>query len=267
MVTGGAAGIGYETALAFARQGAEVILCDINAALLEQAREQLTAVGCRCLALPCDVADDRSVADFAQVVLADGGPPDILVNNAGIGYLGPFEETPVDTWRQLLDINVLGVVRCSQAFLPAMHEAGGERCIVNVASAAGVAPPPNLSAYAATKHAVVGLSEALAMELRDTPISVLVVCPGIINTQIINAPAMTGPSISQGQQERLVKYYREHGVLPSVVGKAIVRAVQRGKAYLFVGPLARESAVMAHLPRQLMRRLAVNGARQIGYLP
>jgi len=266
VVTGAATGIGYETALAFARQGAEVILGDIDEALLGQARDRLVAAGHSCRALRCDVADEESVARFAATVLAEGGPPDILVNNAGIAYLGRFEETPIDAWRRLLDVNVLGVVQSIQAFLPAMRDAGGDRCIVNVASVAGVAPPPNLAAYAATKHAVVGLSESLAMELQDTPIDVVVVCPGIINTQIVSAPSRTGKSITEAQQEGLAKYYREHGVLPSVVGEAIVNAVRNSKDYLFVGPLAGPSALMTHFPTRLRRRLAIRAARQIGYL-
>jgi NAD(P)-dependent dehydrogenase (short-subunit alcohol dehydrogenase family) len=266
LVTGAASGIGLESVRAFARRGASLVVSDINATALEGLRREIAGMGAACLAQPCDVTSEESVAALAAAV-HEAGPLDVLVNNAGIAYLGSFEEMRPAWWRRTFDVNVMGIVHCIQAFLPAMRSAGGERKIVNVASLAGVAPAPNMSAYAASKHAVIGLSEVLALELHGTSVSVLVVCPGIINTNIVNASGMTAPGISADQLQRLQRYYVEHGCLPDVVAEGIVRSVLADDPYLFVGPAARLGAVAARLSRRLTRRLTLRGARESGYLP
>ena len=266
LVTGAASGIGLECARSFARRGANLVISDINATALDGLRRELAGMGVDCLAQPCDVTSEESVAALAAAVHAEG-PLDVLVNNAGIAYLGCFEEMSPAWWRRTIDVNVMGIVHCIQAFLPAMRAAGGERKIVNVASVAGVAPAPNMSAYAASKHAVIGLSEVLALELHGTPVSVLVVCPGIINTNIVNAAGMTAPGIGAGQLQKLQRYYVAHGCLPDVVAEGIVGSVLADDLYLFVGPAARLAAVAARLSRRLTRWLTLRGARESGYLP
>jgi NAD(P)-dependent dehydrogenase (short-subunit alcohol dehydrogenase family) len=266
LVTGAASGIGLECARSFARQGANLVLSDINATSLEGLKREIEGLGVSCLAHPCDVSSEASVAALAAATHAAVGPIDVLVNNAGIAYLGSFEETPPAWWRRTLDVNVLGIVHCIQAFVPAMRAAGGERKIVNVSSLAGVAPAPNMSAYAASKHAVIGLSEVLALELHDSPLSVLVVCPGIINTNIVNAAGMTAPGISGAQIDKLRHYYVRHGCLPDVVAEGIVRSVLGDDAYLFVGPMARPASLLARLSRRLTRRVTIRDSRRSGYL-
>jgi NAD(P)-dependent dehydrogenase (short-subunit alcohol dehydrogenase family) len=169
-------------------------------------------------------------------------------------------------WRRTFDVNVMGVVHCVQAFLPAMRSAGGERRIVNVASVAGVAPAPNMSAYAASKHAVIGLAEVLALELHDSPVSVLVVCPGIINTNIVTAAGMTAPGIGAGQLQKLQRYYVEHGCLPDVVAEGIVRSVLSDDQYLFVGPKAKLASILARVSRGMVRQATLRDSRVAGYL-
>lgn len=267
LVTGAASGIGYECARAFARRGASLVISDIDATGLEKARQELTAGGTPCFAHICNVADAASVAAFSSAVNESVGAMDVLVNNAGVAFLGAFEETPISEWRRILDVNVMGIVHCINAFLPAMRNAGGPRKIVNVASLAGVAPAPNMSAYAASKHAVIGLSEVLALELYDTDLSVLVVCPGIINTNIVFVPACTAPGISEAQMSKLRKYYEVSGCHPSVVGEDVARAVEADDAYLFTGPMAKPGAALARISRRLARRFTVAGSRKSGYLP
>jgi NAD(P)-dependent dehydrogenase (short-subunit alcohol dehydrogenase family) len=235
LVTGAASGIGYECALAFAKRGASLVLSDIDAAGLEKARQAVAAAGTPCFAHVCNVASEASVATFAAAVSESVGAVDVLVNNAGVAFLGAFEETPIAEWRRILDVNVLGIVHCIDAFLPAMRKAGGPRKIVNVASLAGVAPAPNMSAYAASKHAVIGLSEVLALELYDTELS--------------------------------VKYYEVSGCHPRVVGEDVARAVEADAAYLFTGPMAKAGAVLARISRGLARRFTISGSRRSGYLP
>ena len=265
LVTGAASGIGFECARSFARRGARLVISDVNAATLEKARLELVAGGARCHAIACDVASEASVNALAADVQRDVGTVDVLVNNAGVAFLGGFEETPLAQWRRILDINVLGIVHCVNAFLPAMRAAGGERKIVNVASLAGFAPAPNMSAYAASKHAVVGLSEVLALELHDTDVSVLIVCPGIINTAIVHVSG-TAPGMTEAQIAKLQKYYDTDGCHPSVVAEDIVRAVERDAIVLPTGPMARVGYLLMRTSRRLARKLTVSGAKKSGYL-
>ena len=266
LVTGAASGIGLECARSFARRGAHLVISDVNVAALEKARAGIVALGAECLAHPCDVSREESVREFAAAVHGAVGAIDVLVNNAGVAFLGSFEETPLEEWRRIYDINVLGIVHCIRAFLPAMQSAGGERKIVNVASTAGFAPMPNMAAYAASKHAVVGLSEVLAMELHGTPVSMLVVCPGIINTAIVHV-SPTSTSIGPAQKERLQRYYATDGCTPDVVAEDIVRSVEKDDAFLFTGPLAKLGYAGMRISRRLARRLAISTARKSGYLP
>ena len=134
LVTGAASGIGLECARAFAKRGANLILSDINVAALEKVRGEIAAMGVTCFAQASDVAREESVTDFATAVQQAAGPVDVLVNNAGVAFLGSFEQTPLSEWRRIYDVNVLGIVHCIRAFLPAMRRAGGCRKIVNVAS-------------------------------------------------------------------------------------------------------------------------------------
>lgn len=265
LVTGAASGIGLECARLFAERGAQLVISDINATALEKVRAEIAAQGVPCFARTCDVSREESVNEFAAAVQQAVGPIDVLVNNAGVAFLGSFEQTPLAEWRRILDINVFGIVHCTRAFLPAMRQAGGERKIVNVASTAGFAPMPNMSAYAASKHAVVGLSEVLAMELHDTGISVLVVCPGIINTAIVHV-SPTASGMSAAQIAKLQKYYETDGCHPRVVAEDVVRSVARDDTFLFTGPLAKLGYFGTRLSRRLARRLAISTARKSGYL-
>ena len=265
LVTGAASGIGLECARAFAQRGANLVISDVNATALESARVGIVATGVKCFARACDVASEQSVADFARAVHEAVGPVDVLVNNAGVAFLGSFEQTPLSEWRRIYDINVLGIVHCIRAFLPAMRAAGGVRKIVNVASLAGFAPAPNMSAYAASKHAVVGLSEVLAMELHDTDISVLVVCPGIINTAIVHV-SPTASGMSEAQIRRLQQYYADEGCHPGVVAADVVRSVENDDGFLFTGPAAKLGSAAMRISRRLARRLTIAAARKSGYM-
>ena len=266
LVTGAASGIGYETALAFAHAGADIIAVDLDEARLVETSRQVEAAGRRCRMFACDVSDAAAVDALAAAAMADTGPPDVVVNNAGVGFLGPFLETPLAAWNQVIGVNLMGVVHVSRAFLPAMIAKGGARHLVNVASAAGLHSVPNLSAYSASKHAVIGLSDAIAMELGQSEVGVTVVCPGIINTPIIRNRRAVAASVPASALDRLAQQYQAKGAHPSVVGARIVRAVKRGEDIVLVGP---SSAVVFHarrLSRRLLRKAGVSGARDLGYV-
>ncbi|MBF7729100.1 SDR family NAD(P)-dependent oxidoreductase [Pseudomonas sp. N040] len=265
LVTGAASGIGLECAKAYARQGARIVLTDINAAALEIARAEISALGVPCLALLCNVGDSASISACAAAVSQEWGALDVLVNNAGIFYLGGFMETDAAIWQRMFQINVLGVVEMTRAFLPAMRAASGARRIVNIASLGGFLPAPNISAYAMSKHAVVGLSEALAMELTGSNVGVTVVCPGVINTPLLGG-RNAGANITERQLQMQADYYRTHGCHPSEVASAVVKATQQGIAYCYTGPKAKLGIYAVRFSRRLARWFSIRGARDNGYL-
>lgn len=263
LITGAASGIGLACAEAFAAQGCTLILSDIDAGAVEQVGARL---GAR-LAVATNISSAEDVANLLSAVEAATGGVDVLINNAGIGYLGAFEDTAIAEWQRVIDINVIGMVRIIQAFLPGMRRSGQRGAIVNIASTAGFAPTASMSAYAASKHAVVGLSEVLAMELHDTPIAVTIVAPGIVNTNIVKASANMAPTISPSQIERLQAYYDSKGCAPDVIARDIVRGVERGTPVVHSGPYARLLCTMIRLSRCLARRVAISSSREIGFLP
>ena len=267
LVTGAASGIGHESALAFARHGANIVALDLDEARLADTCRLVEAAGRRCLRFGCDVADPGAVDAVAAEVSVGIGAPDVLVNNAGVGFIGPFLETPVGAWQHVLGVNLMGIVHVTRAFLPAMMAAGGPRHLVNVASAAGLHPVPHLSAYSASKHAVLGLSDTLAMELDRTMVGVTVVCPGVINTPIVRNRRSVASSVPQSALDRLERVYQAKGAPPSLVGARIVRAVRRGEDIVLVGPSALQVFLARRLSsRRWLRGASIAGARQLGYL-
>ncbi len=266
VVTGGGSGIGQETALAFARAGAHVVALDLDEARLAETARLVEAIGRRCLTLRCDVTDAVAVDAAAETALRDAGVPTVVVNNAGVGFVGPFLETPLSAWQQVLGVNLMGMVHVTRAFLPAMLQAGGPRHLVNVASAAGLHPVPHLSAYSASKHAALGLSDTLAMELDATPIGVTVVCPGVVNTPIVRNRGAVAPSVPQSALDKLERVYRAKGIHPSVVGERIVRAVRRGEDIVLVEKSAVQVFHARRVSRRWLRRASIAGARKLGYV-
>ena len=179
-ITGGARGIGRATAAALIAQGARVAIGDIDA---ELAGTTATELGAGTLGLALDVTSRDSFSAFLDEVESQLGPLDVLINNAGIMPIGPFVEETDATAERMVDINLHGVILGSklaiERFLPRRR---GH--LVQIASAAGKFGIAGGATYCATKHAVVGLSEALAMELRDTGIDISVVMPTVVNTEL-----------------------------------------------------------------------------------
>jgi len=266
VITGAASGIGRATANAFARERAMLVLSDINSDRLSQVGREIGALGVRCLTEIADVSSEDSMRRFAERVHDAVGAVHVLVNNAGIGYLGSFVGSPLSSWRRVLDINLMGVVHGCHFFLPRMIEAGGPRRIVNVASLAGVAPAPNMSAYAASKFAVMGLSDVLAMELTATAVGVTTVCPGIINTEITAVRANVAESVPAAALAKLQAYYAANGAAPEVVATAIVDGVRMARPLVLVGPWARPLYHLKRISRSLVRRLTIADARKSGYM-
>ncbi|MGI9185327.1 MAG: SDR family oxidoreductase [Solirubrobacteraceae bacterium] len=214
-ITGGARGIGRATAAALIIQGARVAIGDIEAELAAQTAQEL---GGGTIGLALDVTDRASFARFLTDTESQLGPLDVLINNAGIMPIGPFVEETDRTAERMIDVNLNGVIYGSklalQRFLPR-----GSGHLVNIASVAGKAGFPGGATYCATKHAVVGLSEAIRAEVRPTDIEVSIVMPVVVNTEL-------GSGLQRSRGVKVVE--------PEAVANAIVEALQTGRTDVYV---------------------------------
>jgi NAD(P)-dependent dehydrogenase (short-subunit alcohol dehydrogenase family) len=237
-ITGGARGIGKSTAEALIRAGARVGIGDIDVELARTTAEELGA-GTRAYEL--DVTSRPSFAAFLDAVEADLGPLDVLVNNAGIMPVGSFlDESDSSAVRQI-DINVHGVIFGMKEALPRMQKRGSGH-IVNLASVAGKGGFPYLATYCATKHAVVGITEALHMELRGSGIEFTCVMPSLVNTELTSG-VKAGRGVKKTE--------------PTDVADAIVAALRRPRFDVFVpAAVGRISKVMSALPRSAREAVA-----------
>lgn len=226
VVTGAGSGIGRSLALLLAERDAVVHAADINQPAAEAVAGQIKDAGGRATAHAVDVADAGSVLGLADHVFATG-PVDLLFNNAGIGLAGEVTETTLGDWRRLIDVNLMGVVHGLHAFLPRLLAQDPPAHIVNTASMAGLVPAAGLAAYSASKAAVVGLTEALDIELRGTRVRVSAVCPGVINTPIVSTSVMRGPWAAR--RARTEDLYARRGTSPDVVARQVLAAVSRGR--------------------------------------
>jgi NAD(P)-dependent dehydrogenase (short-subunit alcohol dehydrogenase family) len=184
VVTGGASGIGRSCALEFARRGASVVIADIHEERIHETVEALTEGGSRALGVRCDVTSDADVTRLRDESLAAMGRVDILMNNAGVALLGPPESVPIDDWRWILEVNILGIVRGAAAFIPHMLERGSGH-IINTASIAGLhAYSWDAIPYITSKFGAYGLSEGLFAYLTPHGVGVSVLCPGLVTTNL-----------------------------------------------------------------------------------
>jgi NAD(P)-dependent dehydrogenase (short-subunit alcohol dehydrogenase family) len=236
-VTGGARGIGRATAGALAREGARVAIGDLDARLAERVAAEL---GGGCLGLALDVTDRSSFESFLDRVESELGSLDVLVNNAGILHLGPFLEEDDLATRRMIDVNLIGVINGTRLAVPRLRSRP-EGHLVNVASSAGHLSPPGIATYAATKHAVVGLTEAVRAEHRDSPLEFSIVIPGVVKTEMI-----AGYESPRGVRE----------VEPEDVAEAIVGALKRPRVDVWAPrSLGAINRVMRILPRGLSEGL------------
>jgi len=186
VISGAASGIGRATAEAFARAGAQVILADINAAGGEAAAEAIRAGGGGADFLPVDLADPASIEAFGAAALARHGRVDIVANVAGWGKAEPFVKNTPDFWRKIIDLNLLGTIHLTRAFLDPMIERRSGK-IVNVASDAGRVGSLGESVYSGTKGGVIAFTKGLAREMARFDVNVNCVCPGPTDTPLMAA--------------------------------------------------------------------------------
>jgi NAD(P)-dependent dehydrogenase (short-subunit alcohol dehydrogenase family)/pimeloyl-ACP methyl ester carboxylesterase len=259
-VTGAGSGIGRETALAFAREGAELVLSDIDEATVKDTAAQITARGGIAHAYTLDVSDADAVEQFAERVSAEHGVPDIVVNNAGVGHAGLFLDTPRDEYDRVLAINFGGVVNCCRSFGRRLVDRGTGGHIVNISSMAAYSPQQSMNAYSTSKAAVFMFGDCLRAELDQAGVGLTTVCPGVINTNIVHTTRFDVPAGKQAKVEarraQLEKAFAARRYGPDKVAKAIVSAVKKNKPIRPVAPEAYFVYGVAHLLPQAMRSSA-----------
>lgn len=274
VVTGGGSGIGAALSRAFASQGMDVVVADIELAGAEQVAEDVRAAGRRALAVQVDVSKPDSVEALAERSYRELGGCHLLCNNAGVLVVGPLENRTAKDWEWVLGVNLWGVVYGLLAFLPRMLAQPGEKHIVNTASVAGLIPTPGIGIYATSKYAVVGLSEHLRLDLAQHAIGVSVLCPGGVQTQILtserNRPAELGASLVPGDELRRMgagETRPDELQPPEAIAAAVLDGIRANDAYIFTHPhyRSRVEARCAELMRGFDRadaRASSPGARR-----
>ena len=194
-ITGGASGLGRALAEAYARDGARVCIGDINLDRCAETLAALKALGADAHALSCNVTAEADLEAAAAWLQANWGGVDLVFNNAGVADAGGIDEMPLSDWQWMVDINLLGVVRGCKVFVP-MMKAQRSGHLINIASMAGLIHPPMMSAYNATKAAVVALSETLQAELYPHGIQVSVVCPAFFRTNLAESVRTANTSMA-----------------------------------------------------------------------
>lgn len=259
-VTGAGSGIGRETALAFAREGAEMVVSDINEPAVKETADRITAHGGVAHPYVLDVSDADAVERFADEVCTAHGVPDVVVNNAGIGVAGAFLDTPAEQFDRVLDVNLGGVVNGCRAFARRLVERGTGGHIVNVASMAAYAPLGSLNAYCTSKAAVYMFSDCLRAELAAAGVGLTTVCPGVINTNIVSATAIHAPEGKRtavpGRRAQLEKMFAARRYGPDKVATAILAAVQNNTPIRPVSPEAYLLYGTSRLAPQALRSAA-----------
>jgi NAD(P)-dependent dehydrogenase (short-subunit alcohol dehydrogenase family)/pimeloyl-ACP methyl ester carboxylesterase len=259
-VTGAGSGIGRATALAFAREGAEIVVSDVDEATARETAAQISAQGGVAHAYTVDVSDADAVEAFAERVCASHGVPDVVVNNAGVGQAGLFFDTPRAEYERVLNINFGGVVNCCRSFGRRMVDRGMGGHIVNLSSMAAYSPQQSMNAYATSKAAVFMFGDCLRAELDKAGVGLTTVCPGVINTNIVRTTRFDVPSTKQGKVEprraQLEKVFAARRYGPDKVAKAIVSAVKKNTPIRPVAPEAHIVYGVAHLLPPVMRSTA-----------
>ncbi len=262
VVTGAGRGIGRAVCLAFAANGAEVVASDVSHDSAERTCELIRGHGGVAHSYQVDVTSPEQMEQFAARVRDALGVPDVVVNNAGIAIAGSFLNHTEEDWRQIVDVNLLGVARGCRLFGAQMVERGQGGHLVNIASAAAFAPTAMLPAYSATKAAVRMLSDCLRAELAPSGVGVSAICPGFTNTGIGQAAHYAGASAEAERRIRAgaARAFQMRGFPAEKVATAVLRAVRDNRAVVPVNAEARVGYVLSRMAPGALRWLAGRGS-------
>ncbi len=257
VVTGGASGIGRSCAVEFARRGADVVVADIHDERMAEVVAEIEGFGRRAIGVRCDVTSDDDVTALRDRALETMGHVDLVMNNAGVAVLGPPERVPLDDWRWIFEVNVLGVIRGIQAFVPHMQERGSGH-VVTTASVAGLyAYSWDAIPYITSKFAAFGLTEGLYVYLKAQGIGVSVLCPGVIHTNLGEHARISG--VPDGVPWfHMPDYMLSSGIAADAVGPIVADAVEADRFLILThdddGP--RHAERRADLDAALARQVA-----------
>jgi short-subunit dehydrogenase len=238
LVTGAAQGIGRAIALQLSKAGAHLALVDVNGEHLDALNKLLESSSNRISLHVVDVTEDDAAQRIKEEVLGQHGGLDGLINNAGATVLGNFADTSAEDFDWLMQLNFAAPVRITRAFLPALLK-GRDPVIVNMSSVFGLIAPAGQSAYASSKFALRGFSEALMHELEDGPVRVLTVHPGGIRTAIVRNARAVGALSPKGQQDLDRRFTKSAQTTPEQAAERIVAAIVARRKRLLIGSDAR----------------------------
>jgi len=237
LVTGAGSGIGRATAIALAREGSTVLCVDLDEGTAKTTSDTCRDHGVEAAAYACDVADKAAVNHLADQVGREHGALTVLVNNAGVGMSGGFADMTLEDWEWIRAINLDGVIHGCHAFGPAML-AEGKGHIVNMSSGLAYLPRSSEVAYCTTKAAVLTFSRCLRSDWKHQGVGVSAVCPGVINTPILQSTRFIGDMANPRTKDLAQRVYnRAHR--PEVVADAVLSAVQHNRAVVPAGSEAR----------------------------
>jgi NAD(P)-dependent dehydrogenase (short-subunit alcohol dehydrogenase family) len=229
VITGAGSGIGRATAIALARRGSRIVVSDVNGDRAHAVAAEISQLGGQAVGLQSDVTELTDVERLRDESLDHFGRVDLVMNNVGVLAMGPPESLPLEEWQRVIDVNLLGMVRSNLVFLPLLIEQGRGH-VVNTASMSGLlAHGYDRLPYVATKHAVVGMSESLALYLRPQGIGVTCLCPSGVNTNIAEQITFFGaPSTPRSPDYPIVE--------AEAVGELVADAVTEGRFLVLTAP-------------------------------
>ncbi len=236
-VTGAASGIGLALSRAFAQEGMQVVLADVEEEPLQKAVAELEAKGHTFLGIPLDVSEEKAMQAALAKTEAYLGNVHVLCNNAGVGSVLKWEEQSYELVQWVMNVNFGGVFHGVRTFLPHMKAHGEGGHIVNTASILGHIAAPQLGPYCASKYAVVALSESLRIELQGSDIGLSVLCPGWVVTNIMKAERhrADAPPVDEQRRAALAEEIAR-GITPASVAQQVVSAIKENRFYIFTNP-------------------------------
>src|ERR1700712_5612738 len=233
-LTGAASGIGRATAEAAAAQGARLFLTDLQEELLQATAESIRAAGGEVVvAVAADVSDHDAVRRLARRITDEHGAMDVVMNIAGISAWGTVSSLEHETWRQQVEVNLMGPIHVIEELVPPMVEAGRGGHVVNVSSAAGIIGMPWHAAYSASKFGLRGVSEVLRFDLARHNIGVSLVCPGGVDTGLTETISIAGVDNASPAFRKLQAHFKKRAVTPEQAASSILWGVRKNKYWVY----------------------------------